>query len=346
MKIWPYYYNFNVCLSFFLLLNFSFGIKNADAIAAIIKIIIKMITIIAFQYLNIYVKRNKFVKSLFLFRTTGCLKLLRKNSFFLIFLAFLFIFSSCETKKTKTYSITYKYLNSVDDIVPITDSLVKPIVYKNVVSLDHLPVDEKKEKFISLLLPAILVTKFKIDNDRKKVKRIHQKFSEGNLVALEDSLFLARQLLEFNADDVYSLDKKMRTHPVSIVLAQAALECGWGTSRFFINANNIFGVESYNIEEDRVKSYIIRNGNYVYLRKYDHISSSIEDYFKTISRVKAYKKFREKRMESEEPKDLLPFLIKYSELGEDYINMLRGMIKANDLEKYDRYSLDPSYFQN
>ncbi len=77
----------------------------------------------------------------------------------------------------------------------------------------------------------------------------------------------------------------MKTHPVSIVLAQAAIESAWGESRFFKKGNNIFGMWSYNRKEPRMRARETRNGKPVYLKKYRSLSDAIDDYFVTMVEV-------------------------------------------------------------
>ena len=62
---------------------------------------------------------------------------------------------------------------------------------------------------------------------------------------------------------------RLKTHPTSIVLAQAAIESGWGSSRFYKEANNVFGVWSYSENEPRIKAMEDREGKSVYVKKYD-----------------------------------------------------------------------------
>lgn len=272
--------------------------------------------------------------------------LLRKNNLIPVIFAFLVTFSSCNSKKSsRILTVTYKELHSVDDILPLSgDSLVKPVIYKNVVSLEDLPVEEKKEKFIAMLLPAVMVAKFRIENNRRKIKRLNKAVQDDIPLTSEDSAFVEQQKILFKTDDFEVLDRRMRTHPVSIVLAQAILECGWGTSRFFTDANNVFGIWSENPAEERISSLSRRNGKNIFLRKYEHLSSSIEDYFYTIGRSAAYRKFREKRIEITEPYELTKYLTSYSELGQEYVEKLNMVIRANDLQKYDHYIIHPEYF--
>ncbi|MGK7396967.1 MAG: glucosaminidase domain-containing protein [Candidatus Cyclobacteriaceae bacterium M3_2C_046] len=245
---------------------------------------------------------------------------------------------------TQSLVVEHKSLLKVDDIVEIQDSIVPPVLYNQVISLNHLPVEEKKQKFIDLILPSVLYSKYRIDQTREKVVQIKKQLAIDSIITASDSMFLAKNLQKYKAKDLEELERKLNTHPVSIVLAQAAIESGWGTSRFFLEGNNIFGIWSYRSDEQRIKARLGREGQPIYVKKYDHLYASIEDYFETIARVGAYKGFRYKRSETQNVFDLIPLLNKYSELGHVYVKKLEVVIRKNDLTRFDHYRLDPSYF--
>jgi Bax protein len=138
---------------------------------------------------------------------------------------------------------------------------------------------------------------------------------------------------------------RMRVHPNSIIIAQAIIESGWGSSRVFREANNMFGIWSYSANEPRIAAKFKRESETIYLRKYGDFSESIEDYFKTVGRTNAYREFRRARVDTTDPYKLIKYLTRYSERGEEYVIQLSSMIRFNELTQYDNYVLDPSYFQ-
>ncbi|XOV90945.1 MAG: glucosaminidase domain-containing protein [Bacteroidota bacterium] len=252
-------------------------------------------------------------------------------------ITFLLLFGCSEEKKRVLEPVLAEVID-VNDIIPITDSLVAPILYKNIGGFDTLTVQENKEKFIATILPAILIVKYRIRQDLIKIKSL---ISEDYWYP-EDSSFYLMQLKRFNASDSSDLIVRMHTHPNSIVLAQAAVESGWGTSRFFSQANNLFGIWSYNPDRPRIAA---RSGNRtIHLRKYDDIAASIMDYFETIARARAYRSFREARMQTDDVDELLPYLRSYSERKSEYVDQLRVIINHNNFKQYDHYQLDPQYF--
>jgi Bax protein len=132
----------------------------------------------------------------------------------------------------------------------------------------------------------------------------------------------------------------MESHPTSIVIAQAILESGWGTSKFFQKANNIFGVWSFSKSDNRIAASKKRGDKTVYLKKYKSMEESIYDYFVILSRKDCYKLFQKERLITQDPYKLVNYLIKYSERGESYTKDLKDMIRRNRLFAYDGYQLD------
>jgi len=220
-------------------------------------------------------------------------------------------------------------------IISLEDSLVAPILYKKLPNLNDMPVDEAKQKFIAAILPAILIAKHHLKEKKEHLELLQLK----QPWSAQDSTFYKKLAHKYKAKDIEQLVFRMHTHPNSIVLAQAAIESGWGSSRFFRKANNLFGVWSYHANEPRIAA----SKNDVYLRKYEDISQSIEDYFATIGRTRAYHQFRLKRTSTSDIDQLLPLLKHYSERGLSYINQLHTVIRQNDLTQYDHYKIDPRY---
>jgi len=240
----------------------------------------------------------------------------------------------------------YKQAEKLEDIMPIgNDSLVKPVIYSKVPDLSGVPVNIHKEKFVALLLPSILVVQHQIKEDRKRVKKIMDNAAEGNPTEEGDSLWLLAKFDYYKADGIEDLYMRMKPHPVSIVLAQAAIESGWGRSRFFRKANNVFGVWSYNSSEPRMRASLSGSRNPVYVREYPNLMASILDYYRLLGSARAYREFRAMRMETSDPYLLVPYLVRYSERKTAYTSLIATMIKQNNFTKYDEYKIDPEYFK-
>ncbi|MGB5965325.1 MAG: glucosaminidase domain-containing protein, partial [Sulfurimonadaceae bacterium] len=151
----------------------------------------------------------------------------------------------------------------------------------------------------------------------------------------------------YKVEGIPCLLKRLRTHPVSIVIAQAALETGWGSSRFYREANNIFGIWSYNKNEPRIAAGVQRDGEKtIYVKKYANLEESIEGYYSMMSRGRAYKKFRDARLHTDNPFEIIPFLDHYSELRHEYVKRLYYVIKSNKFYELDEPQYQPPGWTN
>jgi Bax protein len=241
-----------------------------------------------------------------------------------------------ENKKTLKNVLLHVSPNTKSDILIIKNQMVKPVIYTKSIKLSTMSIENKKKTFINMIIPSILVAKHRIEQERKRVLALlsHEHISK------KDALWLTKKRYFFKAATIDELYNKMELHPTSIVIAQAIIESGWGTSRFFEKANNVFGIWSFNKHEERIAASEKRGDKTIYLKKYKDVEQSIADYFLMLSTKDAYKEFREKRLESQDPFVLIEQLGKYSELGDIYIENLKNTIKKNNLLAYDSYSLD------
>ncbi|PCH70770.1 MAG: hypothetical protein COC06_03705 [Bacteroidales bacterium] len=238
----------------------------------------------------------------------------------------------------------YDSIEKKEDVHAITDTSVTPYVYTKVISLRELPVKEKKEKFVEMLLPSILISQHDLHQKINRLEHIENWLQEHPFMIKMDSLFLFQLFETYKCDEIQELKRRLKPHSSSIVLGQAALESGWGSSRFFKEGNNVFGIWSYHAGENRIKALVGRDSTNIYVRSYSSIEESVNDYFQTIARVNAYKEFRQMRFTSEKTLELIPLLKRYSELGELYTTKLRQLIENNDLTKYDSYFIKNEYF--
>ena len=191
--------------------------------------------------------------------------------------------------------------------------------------MSNLDVRKKKEAFINLILPSILIEKERIKIMREYV------FENKNGLPLDTK---SKVIIDYcGCNEINSLLMCLTEQPTSIILAQAAIESGWGTSRFFIEGNNLFGIHSYNLEDERMKA--LNSDDPVFVKKYDSISESIYDYLRNLAKSYAYKDFIEKRFLKKKPTDLIMYLEKYSIRRHKYTNDLRKIMVANNFTSYD-----------
>jgi len=257
-------------------------------------------------------------------------------------LALLILIHSCKEKETVERLVTETIaVDSLQQILPLSDSLVKPILYTHIDGLKHLPVTEAKQKFVAAVLPSILVAKFKIESERKRIQEIQAK-KKWNAA---DSSTIKEALALYKASSIDDILFRIGTLPNSVVLAQAAVESGWGQSRFFLEGNNLFGVWSFNKFDPRIEAGKTRDKKRIYLRSYTDISESIEHYFHILSSKPPYQDLRKARKESNDPFELLPHLQNFSERRLAYTNQLKKVIQLNNFTQYDNYALDPGFIE-
>jgi Bax protein len=230
-------------------------------------------------------------------------------------------------------------VNSAKQVQPLQDSLVRPILYKNLTGFATLSQPEAKQKFIAAILPSVLVAKHNMEMDRLRLQELYVSENWSSL----DSVFFFGLCQDYRSKSFNELLYKMGSLPNSIVLAQAAVETGWGQSRFLSDANNVFGIWSFDDDETRIAAVATRDDKTVFLRAYPTIQESISDYFKLLGTSGAFKRLRLERTNTTDPYKLLPFLKLYSERKGRYTTLLKTIIRQNNLTQYDNYSIHPDF---
>ena len=141
----------------------------------------------------------------------------------------------------------------------------------------------------------------------------------------------------YRTDSALGLLEKVDAIPTSIILAQGALESSWGSSRFTREGNSIFGMWTWKnkgivpLRRDEGKNHKVRI--------YDTVLDSIRAYHLTLNRLEPYEEFRQLRQYTDNPLIMAEGLVPYSERGEEYVEEIKKVIIANDLQKYDSFSL-------
>jgi Bax protein len=189
-----------------------------------------------------------------------------------------------------------------------------------------LTIKQKKQNFYDLILPHIQ----EVDDELRTlfIKTKEDIKNHKNLSAL---------FKKYKTDNEKELLKRIKPHPISITIAQAIIESGWGTSRFFKEANNIFGMWSKSTAKNTIKaSQTRKDGRVIHLARYKDLSDSIRAYYKNIATNPAYKKFREARFRSKDPYEIAAYLNNYSEKKDLYPVELIKIIYYNKLTRYDK----------
>ena len=193
--------------------------------------------------------------------------------------------------------------------------------------LPKMTVQEKKARFIALIVPAVNIVYAKLMARYEEIKI--------TLDAGKTNAEIEKLKVEYKVITNEKLLMALKPSPKSITIAQAAIESSWATSRFCRVANNIFGVWSFDEDEPRVAALQKRGDKTIWVKKYDSIEDAIYDYYRTLGRSGAFAEFRQARMKTNDPFILVTKLDRYSEKGSLYGEELTSIIKFNKFDKYD-----------
>ena len=226
------------------------------------------------------------------------------------------------------------------------NKLVKPI------ALDSFPLEikmientkKRKDFFIQIVLPLILQENNNIRLDRKRLFSIINKSNNTEL----EKKWLKKKYKQYGipSRDLSILKIRMDEVPVSLALAQAAKETGWGTSRFAQEGNALFGQWTWSGEGLKPKEADENQGHKV--MKFNVLQASVRAYQRNLNTHKTYKEFRLARAQLRDagkPLDsiiLSRYLDEYAETGQQYVKIIQKIIEQNDLKDFDNAKLLPS----
>ena len=206
---------------------------------------------------------------------------------------------------------------------------------------------KKKSLFIKIVLPLILEENNRIKVDRKKLFRILNK----NRNSEAEKKWLNSKFKQYGVlnNDLSTLKIRMDIVPVSLAIAQAAKESGWGTSRFAIEGNALFGQWTWSGEG--IKPAGIDSEEKHKVMKFKVLKASVRAYQRNLNTHGSYKKFRSERAnmrDNDEELDsliLADYLDKYAATGKEYTKIIKQIIKQNNLQDFDKVKLLPSSIQ-
>ena len=203
---------------------------------------------------------------------------------------------------------------------------------------------KRKDLFIKIVLPLILSENNRILRDRDILFKVLNK----NNNTKSERRWLDKKFKQYGVvnKDVTTLKIRMDIIPVSLALAQAAKETGWGTSRFAIEGNALFGQWTYSGEG--IKPAAADKGDKHKVMAFSVLKSSVRAYQRNLNTHKSYKAFRKERAtqrDNEENLDstlLANYLDSYAETGEEYVKILKQIINQNNLRDFDNAKILPS----
>ena len=220
---------------------------------------------------------------------------------------------------------------------------VKPIYFTRLPrDLDQIKtIKTKKETFLQIVLPLVVAENEKIETDRNYLLKVIRDNDSS-----EKLQWLKRKFKEYKVKDgdINELIEKVDIVPTSIALAQAAKESGWGTSRFALEGNAIFGqwtwdgvgIEPLDKSDDQGHKIL----------KFPILRASVKAYITNLNTHPSYKNFREKRLMLRQSNkalsgiDLIHELENYAETGKEYTRILEQIIEQNDLQEFESVVID------
>tara|TARA_B100000003_G_scaffold9009_2_gene7816 strand:- start:721 stop:1866 length:1146 start_codon:yes stop_codon:yes gene_type:complete len=219
-------------------------------------------------------------------------------------------------------------------------------------SIDHLPnemkkienVNKRKNLFIQIVLPLIIEENTKIRLDRKKLFAILNKNNNSK----SDKDWLLKKFKQYGVkkNDLSTLKIRMDEIPVSLAIAQAAKETGWGTSRFAQEGNALFGQWTWSGEG--IKPAAADSDSKHKVAKFKVLIASVKAYQRNLNTHSVYKEFRRERAIQRDNDgklnslELVKFLDKYAETGVEYTKILKKIIQQNSLTEFDDVKILPT----
>jgi len=201
----------------------------------------------------------------------------------------------------------------------------------------------KKDLFIKIVLPLILEENNTVRIDRKMLFSILNK----NNNSAKEKLWLKKKFKQYGIvdKDLSTLKVRMDIVPVSIAIAQAAKETGWGTSRFAIEGNALFGQWTWSGEG--IKPAAADSDTKHKVMKFKVLKASVRAYIRNLNTHSSYREFRKERaIQRDNLKDLnsillVEYLNEYAQTGKEYTKILKKIIEQNSLTDFDDAQILP-----
>tara|TARA_B100000809_G_scaffold254647_1_gene292104 strand:- start:2310 stop:3446 length:1137 start_codon:yes stop_codon:yes gene_type:complete len=226
------------------------------------------------------------------------------------------------------------------------EKTVKPVkidlLPKEIKSIEN--TKKRKELFIQIVLPLILEENTRIKLDRKKLFVILNKNNNTE----SEKKWLKSKFKQYGVvnRDLTTLKVRMDEIPVSLAIAQAAKETGWGTSRFALEGNALFG--QWTFSGEGIKPAAADSNASHKVMKFKVLQASVRAYQRNLNTHSSYREFRKVRAIQRDNQgqlnslELVNYLDKYAETGKEYTRILKLIIKQNKLTDFDDAKLLPS----
>ena len=264
-----------------------------------------------------------------------------------------YLYEDIEFNKGPSQSVRLEAstLNQMFDDKKYTLKLVRKSKIVKPFEVGMLPVEMKqienskkrKDLFIKIVLPLILSENNRIKRDRNTLFKILNKNNNSKL----EKEWLLKKFKQYGVvnKDLSTLKVRMDEVPVSLAIAQAAKETGWGTSRFAIEGNALFGQWTYSGEG--IKPAAADENDKHKVMTFSVLKASVRAYQRNLNTHSSYKEFRKARAiqrDNDEPlnsTELANYLNEYAETGNEYVKTLKIIIEQNNLKDFDKAKILP-----
>lgn len=239
------------------------------------------------------------------------------------------------------------------------DTAAVPRIYVRRLPGDLVEVEDtlrRKKLFFGALLPLILMANEELRVERAHVLALQARYPEVTKDSgLDELADVDRYWLEglharygTEPGDWHALLLRLDEIPVSLMMAQAIQESGWGTSRFARDGNALFGQRTWNADEDGIVPDLRSKGQTYRVKSFPDLMAAVRSYMQNLNTHDAYADLRKQRARlKQQPssapgKALAATLTRYSEESGGYVKALNGLIRDNDLSALNAARLRPS----
>ena len=240
----------------------------------------------------------------------------------------------------------FQFINKENELKIVNQNI-------NDINLDFL--SQSKKDFVKTLLPLISYQNQNILLERSKLEELRAALIDNNTLSKTDLRFLNKisQKYRIKTSDKYKYDlvnellNRVDIIPNSIVLAQAANESGWGSSRFAIEFNALFGEYTYDYS-DGVVPLLREEGEKHLVKTFASVDKSVQSYFNNLNSHYAYEDFRKVRKMMREKNNFSNIKLLIEELDSyaadiNYITTINAIIDANKLDQFDAFSFSINF---
>jgi Bax protein len=200
----------------------------------------------------------------------------------------------------------------------------------------------RKSVFIRSLLPLVLRANEEVLFERAQIQALRARRSAGRSLTAAETAWLERLATEYklDADDLGALLHRHDVVPVGLALAQGIEESGWGTSRFALQGNAVFGQWTFSKGAGIVPKGRDEGASHE-VKAFPSLAGSVRQYVRNLNNHRAYREFRRERAilrAADRPMDsriLAKTMTRYSQRGAEYVTSILRLITTNKLDQLD-----------